>query len=68
MNDSHDHGHEAELPCEPDDVPVQFLVIVSAVVTAIALALVAIGIWLFDMEAQRQFAAKGYPVTEVAAP
>jgi len=47
---------------------VRFLVIVSAAVTAIALGLIATGVWLFNMEAASQFAAKGYPVAEVAAP
>jgi hypothetical protein len=59
--------HAAELPCEPDDVPVRFLVIVSAAVTAIAIALIAVGVWLFNMEAASQFAAKGYPVAEAPA-
>ncbi len=53
-------GHGDELPCEPDDVPVRFLVIVAAVVTAIALGLVFIGYQVFELEAARQLALKGH--------
>lgn len=60
--------HPAELPCEPDDVPIRFLLTVAAALTAITIALIAIGVWLFNMEAAAQFAAKGYPVAEAPAP
>ena len=64
---STDIEHPAELPCEPDDVPVRFLLIVATVVTIITLALIGIGVWLFNVEAAAQMAAKGYPVPEAPA-
>ena len=63
--DKHAAPHAApheELPCEPDEVPVKFLTITAAGVTAVTLALIATGVWLFDTFSAAELRAKGYDV------
>lgn len=58
----HEHNGEGELPCEPDEVPVKFLTITAAGVTAVTLVLIATAVWLFGTFSAAELRAKGYDV------
>lgn len=65
-SDIGEHDHAAELPCEPDDIPVRFLAIIVGGVTLFIVALIAIAVWAFDHTSAAEMKAKGYDVGQTA--
>jgi len=65
-SDIDEQPHAAELPCEPDDIPVRFLALVVGGVTIFIVALIAIAVWAFDTTSAAEMKAKGYDVEQTA--
>lgn len=64
VSSASEHGSapDVELQCEPDEIPVRFLTIISAGVTAVTLVMIFIAVWLFNTRTAYELAAKGYDV------
>ncbi len=53
-----------DIKVEPDNVPTRFLTVLAGALTVVVVALVALAIFLFDMEKANQLESKGYSDAE----
>ena len=68
MSEHSSHSPSADdlgdIQVEPDNVPTRFLTVIAGALTVVVVALVCLGIFLFDMEKANQLEAKGYSGAE----